>query len=262
MTPPTDIVSAAAERLERAAESGIPCTPVRDLLGSSDIALAYQVQSLLTTRRVSRGARTVGRKIGLTSAAVQRQLGVDQPDFGVLFDDMVCGPEGIVPADRLLQPKVEAEIAFVLSAGLDDEVLDTRRVRDAVAYAVAAIEVVDSRVRQWDIQITDTVADNGSSGMFILGTDPVTLDEFEPADVEMSMSKNGTEVSTGTGAACLGDPLAALVWLARTAREYGAPLAAGEVVLSGALGPMVAVESGCQISATFSTLGAISATFL
>lgn len=261
MSAPDEIVRTAAERLQNAAQTGSPCDPVRDVLGEDDIALAYQVQQRLTEQRVSGGARIVGRKIGLTSLAVQKQLGVDQPDFGVLFDDMVVAEDGLVPGGRLLQPKAEAEIAFILSTDLDVDELDVVRARDAIAYAVAAIEIVDSRVRDWDIRITDTVADNGSSGMFALGATRVKLDEFEPAEVEMSLTKDGTVASTGTGAACLGDPLAALVWLARAAREYGSPLRAGDVVLSGALGPMVPVAAGSRIRADITSLGEVSVAF-
>jgi 2-keto-4-pentenoate hydratase len=126
----------------------------------------------------------VGHKIGLTSAAVRRQFGVDQPDFGVLFDDMDVSDLATVPVDLLLQPKVEAEVAFVLADDLDGD-LSPGRVRKAVAYAVAALEIVDSRVRGWDITLADTIADNASSGLFVLGRDRVPLDAFEPADTVM-----------------------------------------------------------------------------
>jgi 2-keto-4-pentenoate hydratase len=256
-----DVIHTAATRLQQAADSGTPCAPVRDLLGDNDIGLAYQVQTRLTDHRAALGARVVGRKIGLTSPAVQKQLGVNQPDFGVLFADMWCSRDGVVPMSRLLQPKAEAEIAFVLSDDLDDDALDVGQVRDAVGYAVAALEIVDSRVRDWDITITDTVADNASSGMFVLGANPVKLDEFEPADVEMWLTKDGSVASTGTGRACLGDPLEALLWLARTARQYGSPLRSADVVLSGALGPMIPVSAGSEILAEITTLGQVSASF-
>lgn len=259
--PRADAVAAASARLRRAAESRRPCHPVRDLLGETDVALAYEVQQRLTEQRLAAGARVVGRKIGLTSPAVQAQLGVDQPDFGVLFDDMAVAPGDPVPSDKLLQPKAEAEVAFVLSADLGDGPLDQAQVRAAVDHAVAALEIVDSRVRGWDIRITDTVADNASSGLFVLGTEAVALDAIEPADVTMTLHKDGEQVSSGTGRACLGDPLTALAWLARTARDLGSPLRAGDVVLSGALGPMVAVEPGCTVVADLSVLGRVSATF-
>jgi 2-keto-4-pentenoate hydratase len=234
---------------------------VRDVLGSTDISLAYAVQQRLNDGRLAHGARVVGRKIGLTSASVQRQVGVDRPDFGVLFDDMDASGLPAVPSELLLQPRVEAEIAFVLSADLDDEDLDIERVRTAVGYAVAALEIVDSRVADWDIAITDTVADNASSGLFVLGADQVELKAFEPRDVTMRLYVDGALASEGDGAACLGDPLAALLWLARTAREFGDPLRAGQVVLSGALGPLVPTPPGVSVRAEMSSLGSVTATF-
>ena len=190
------------------------------------------------------GVRIVGRKIGLTSPAVQAQLGVGQPDFGVLFDDMDVSALGVVPSGRLLQPKAEAEIAFVLGSDLDRDFLDLAQVRSAVEYAVAAVEIVDSRIDAWDIRITDTVADNASSGLFVLGDRRVRLDDFDPKHVTMTLTANGVQASAGTGAACLGDPLEALLWLARTAQSLGDPLRAGQVILSGALGPMVPAPPG------------------
>ena len=252
-------VREAADRLRRAAETRTPCPPVRDLIGSSDVDAAYAVQSLLTRSRAAAGARVVGRKIGLTSAAVQQQLGVDQPDFGVLFDDMLS--TGEIDTTRLLQPKAEAEIAFQLGADLSDGPLDVARVREAVEYACAAIEVVDSRITDWDISFADTVADNASSGCFVLGREHRTLAEVVPRDVTMEMSLDGEIVSRGTGASCLGDPLAALAWLAGTARDLGEPLSAGEIVLSGALGPVVTVSAGSVVTVHLEGLGSVSATF-
>jgi 2-keto-4-pentenoate hydratase len=251
----------AAERLQQATSTGTPCAPVRDLIGADDLAAAYAVQSRVITARREAGATVVGRKIGLTSVAVQQQLGVDQPDFGWLLDDMDLTGAPEVPMERLLQPKAEAEIAFVLKADLADGPLDETQIRAAVDYAVAALEIVDSRVTGWDIAFGDTVADNASSGLYVLGTDRRTLAELEPVDVTMSMTINGAEVSTGTGAACLGDPLNALAWLARTAREYGEPLRAGQVVLSGALGPMRDVPAGATVTADISGLGSVTAIF-
>ncbi|APE10971.1 2-keto-4-pentenoate hydratase [Rhodococcus pyridinivorans] len=257
----TRIAGAAADRLIEATRSSTPCGPVRDLLGETDIDLAYAVQQQLTDRRLVEGARIVGRKIGLTSPAVQQQLGVDRPDFGVLFEDMDVTALDEVPSERLLQPKAEAEIAFVLSADLDSDDLDLATVRAAVGHAVAALEIVDSRVAGWDIKITDTVADNASSGLYVLGSQTLTLDEFEPIDATMRMYVDDELVSEGNGAACLGDPLNALLWLARTAREFGQPLRAGQVVLSGALGPMVPAPPGVTVRAEISSLGTVTARF-
>ncbi|WP_327186120.1 2-keto-4-pentenoate hydratase [Streptomyces sp. NBC_01334] len=254
-------VAEAAARLTRAADDRRPCAPVRELLGATDIGLAYAVQRRVVGDRIASGARVVGRKIGLTSASVQRQVGVDRPDFGVLLDDMDVSALSAVPGHRLLQPRVEAEIAFVLAADLDDDDLDVERVRSAVGHAVAALEIVDSRVADWDIAITDTIADNASSGLFVLGRQRVGLGEFTPRDVTMRLYADGELVSEGDGAACLGDPLAALLWLARTAREFGDPLRAGQVVLSGALGPLVPTPPGVTVRAELSGLGSVTATF-
>lgn len=255
-----DIVAEAARRLLDAAEAGTPIAPLTDLLGEVDIDLAYDVQRTVTEHRIAAGARLVGRKIGLTSEAIQSQVGVDQPDFGVLLDDMRFGDDEPIPAGRLLQPRAEAEIAFLLGRDIT-ELADDREVRDAVALAFPSIEVVDSRIADWRIAITDTVADNASSGVFVVGEHGSTLDEVEPAEVVMTMTRNGEEVSTGNGRACLGDPLLALAWLARTAIRLGDPLRAGDVVLSGALGPMVAAQPGDVFTAEIAPLGRVTARF-
>jgi 2-keto-4-pentenoate hydratase len=252
-------VLAAAKTLSEAAAARKPCAPVRNLIGSDDVELAYAVQRVLTAARLRAGAAIVGRKIGLTSPTVQQQLGVDQPDFGVLLDDMRSASE--VAVDRLLQPKIEAEVAFVLGADIDDPDATASSVRAAVDHAVAALEIVDSRIAGWDITFGDTVADNASSGLFILAQRRLGLDDFEPREVEMTLTLDGTVASTGRGDACLGDPLAALAWLARTVARFGEPLRAGEVVLSGALGPMIVVGPGSRIAAEIGPLGRVEASF-
>lgn len=261
-----EAVATATDRLREAARSGTPCAPVRDLVGETDIATAYVIQQALVDERVAAGAVVTGRKIGLTSPAVQAQLGVDQPDFGVLFDDMDVSALPEVPSERLLQPKAEAEIAFVLRDDLAEDALDRAdldlaAVRDAVDHAVAALEIVDSRVAAWDIRITDTVADNASSGLYVLGDRRVPIADLEPVEVTMQMYVDDELVSEGDGSACLGDPLNALLWLARTAHEFGTPLRPGQVVLSGALGPMVPAPPGTSVRAELSTLGTVTAAF-
>ncbi|MGW0819272.1 2-keto-4-pentenoate hydratase [Streptomyces viridiviolaceus] len=251
-------VPEAAARLLEAAATRVPSAPVRDLIGTSDIGAAYAVQQRITAAHLARGARVVGHKIGLTSPAVQQQLGVDQPDFGVLLDDMGHTDGDTVPYASVLQPRVEAEIAFVLGADLAEGPLDPARVRAAVDHAVAALEICGSRVAGWDITLSDTVADNASAGAFVLGRERRGLDEFEPRTAVMEMSVDGRAVSKGTGADCLGDPLAALLWLARTARDLGDPLRAGHVVLSGALGPMSPLAPGAQVTAVIGGLGTVS----
>lgn len=260
MKTQSENIQAAADRIEAATDAGIPCQPITDLIGHADIDLAYQVQQELTKRRVSQGARRVGRKIGLTAPAVQAQIGVDRPDFGVLFDDMRFEDGDTVPIERLLQPKAEAEVAFLLGEDILDA-SDPAAVRRAVALAFPALEIVDSRIADWRIGITDTVADNASSGVYVIGTQGLSLEDFEPSEAEMSLLQNGRQVSTGDGKACLGDPLNALSWLAATAVELGDPLVAGDVVLSGALGPMVEVHPGDEFIGTIGALGTITARF-
>ncbi|MGW5354444.1 2-keto-4-pentenoate hydratase [Streptomyces sp. NPDC004031] len=256
----TDAVAEAADRLLRAQAGGTPCPPVRDLIGRDDVTAAYAVQQLLTRARLAAGEHVVGRKIGLTSPAVQAQLGVDQPDFGVLFDTMRYEDGAAVPAAAVLQPRAEAEIAFVLGADLADGELSVDQVRAAVDHAVAAIEICGSRIAGWDISFADTVADNASGGAFVLGPDRLDLADFEPRDAVMTLEVDGEQVSAGTGTACLGDPLLAVRWLARQARALGDPLRAGQVILSGALGPMVPVAPGSTVRATVGPLGTASFT--
>ena len=251
----------AAQRLIDAASSGVPCEPILGLLPGSTIDDGYIVQQRVI-ELTRDGHRRVGRKIGLTSPAVQQQMGVDTPDFGVLFADMAVGDAEPIPATRLLQPRVEAEIAFVLGRDLPERPVVASDVLRATDFVVAAIEIVDSRIRDWNISIVDTVADNASSGMFVLGSSPKSLRDIDDLRAcSMEVIANGTVVSSGTGAACLGSPINAVVWLANAVAERGVPLRAGEVLLSGSLGPLVTVERGTTYEATFTGLGSVRATF-
>jgi len=254
-------ITAAFDALSRAAETRTPCDPVRSLIEPLGIAGAYEVQARGTEQALRAGHRIVGAKIGLTSQAVQRQLGVDRPDFGVLLDSMEFGDGQEVPISRLIQPKVEAEIAFVLERDLTAERLSLAQVAASIAYALPAIEIVDSRVRDWKISIYDTIADNASSGLFVLGGTPRKIDAFDLKLCGMRLEHRGEPVSTGCGAACLGNPLNAVLWLARTMVELGSPLSAGTTILSGALGPMVTVKPGEVYEARISGLGRVAAAF-
>ncbi|MGW6403725.1 2-keto-4-pentenoate hydratase [Streptomyces sp. NPDC055134] len=256
-----DAVTKAADVLEEATRSGVPCPPVRSVLPEGDIEAAYAVQRHNVAHGLESGRRLVGRKIGLTSPAVQAQLGVDQPDFGALFADMAV-PEGeAVACGRLLQPKVEAEVALVLGADLphrDPTMADLLR---ATAFALPALEIVDSRIAGWDISLVDTVADNASCGLFVLGGSPVPLDRVDLRAVTMSMTRGGEVVSRGSGADCLGSPLTAALWLAATLARHGDPLKAGDIVLTGALGPMVPAAAGDEFSARIEGLGTVTTAF-
>lgn len=222
---------AATERLLAAEATRTPCAPVRDLFAAPTVDDAYVVQSLVHAAS-SAGRHRVGCKIGLTSAAVQRQMGVDQPDFGVLHADMALGDDEAVPAGRLLQPRLEAEVAFVLGTDLPDRPVVLTDVLRATDFVVAAIEIVDSRIAGWDISIVDTVADNASSGMFALGGRPRRLRDIDDLRaVRMQLTANGEVVSEGLGAACLGHPVNAVVWLANELARRDAPVRAGDLIL-------------------------------
>ena len=255
-----DVIEAAAAQLREAQAQGEPCSPVRTLIGDSDVAAAYEVQRINNALRVSQGGVVVGQKIGLTSLAVQKQLGVDQPDFGLLFADTEVKNGGGVRASEILQPKAEAEIAFVMKHDLTGDIT-LERAKAAIDYAVGAIEIVGSRVLNWDIRITDTVADNASASHFVLGDVRQDVNELDLAAVKMQLKKNGEVVSEGMGAACMGNPLFALVWLAQTFADLGTPLKAGDIVLSGALGPMCAGEAGDTFVAEIDGFGAVTFAF-
>jgi 2-keto-4-pentenoate hydratase len=259
--PVTDSHRAAAARLLDAAARGVPCAPVRGLLAAATVDDAYAVQSLVH-EATGTGRRRLGRKIGLTSRTVQEQMGVDQPDFGVLYADMAFGDGEPLPADRLLQPRIEAEVAFVLARDLPERPVVSSDVIRATDFVVAAIEIVDSRIADWDISIVDTVADNASSGLFVLGGRPRRLcDIVDLRSVHMQVTNGDEVVSEGDGAACLGHPLNAVVWLANELARRGEPLRAGEVVLSGALGPLAVAAPGRRYEATLEGLGSVRANF-
>jgi len=243
-----------AARLRGAYRNGA-VAPLRDVLDPLDGDGAYRVQDINTRYWVSQGRRIVGRKAGLTAKAVQEQLGVSQPDFGTLFDDMRVANGGVLDPGLALQPKAEAEIAFVLGKGIEDAHAPTDVVADAIATVHAAIEIVDSRIADWKISFADTVADNGSSAFFVLDDNGRPLRGTDIYAAGMVLELNGAIASTGVGAAALGNPLNAATWLARTLAARGDPLQAGDILLAGALGPMAPLSPGDQVRAIIGGIG-------
>jgi len=260
-TKKSGAVEAAAQAIRDAWDTGKACPPVRDSLPANDVNAAYAVQKINTQKWLDEGRRLTGRKIGLTAKAVQKQLGVDQPDYGMLFADQALYDGEEVPLARLMQPKVEAEVALVMDKDMKKKNASMTELISSVAYAVAAIEIVGSRIENWNIKIQDTIADNASGGMFVLGNEPKKLDGLDLRMCGMVMERRGDQISLGAGAACLGNPLNAALWLARTMAEVGMPLKAGDVVMTGALGPMASVAAGDIIDVRISGLGSVRTAF-
>lgn len=250
-------VQQAADALRRARAEKRTIPRISETYGINGIDAAYAVAEVNTHTSLAEGRRISGKKVGLTSSAVQQQLGVDQPDFGVLFTDMEFVTGDHLPGDRLVQPKAEGEVAFVVGRDLDDEAMSWGRFLTGLEYALPAIEIVDSVIENWDITLVDTVADNASCGLYVLGNTPHRIGDLDLAACQMTLLHNGTPASEGSGAACLGNPLYAAWWLARTLVRIGQPLKTGDVVLSGALGPMITFSRGDELGLQIADLGQV-----
>ncbi|WP_057092386.1 fumarylacetoacetate hydrolase family protein [Comamonas thiooxydans] len=258
MTAPSTNLHAAALAIREARSSRSPIARVSETFGITGLDAAYQVAQINTQACLEDPARrVVGLKVGLTSKAVQQQLGVDQPDFGVLFNDMEYLNGDTIPMSRLIQPKIEAEVAFIVGKDLGNQTPSWSEFINALSYALPALEIVDSVIRDWKITLVDTVADNASSALYVLGEQPVDIGALDTSALGMHLSINGNTVSVGSGSACLGHPLRAAYWLACTMAERGHPLKAGQVILSGALGPMVALNAGDLVQANLGSLGSV-----
>lgn len=240
---------------------------LRDRVPGIDITDAYRIQSRMVQRRIDAGETIVGKKVGATSAAVQNLLGLYEPDFGQLMSGMHYHDGDTIRLDSLIQPRAEGEIAFVLKHDLDGPGITAIDVLRATDYVVPCFEIVDSRIDNWDIKVCDTVADNASCGVFVLGTqqtDPLEIDLAlvgMTIDVRRPHETAGELIATGAGAAVKGSPVNSLIWLANTLAELGIPCRAGEVILTGSLSVMAWVKEPQTITCEFGGLGSCTVTF-
>jgi len=236
--------------------------PLRDRIDGLTIVDSYHIAAHMVARRVAAGESIVGKKIGVTAAAVQEAIGVFEPDFGQLTSAMAYGDNAAIDIDTLIQPKAEAEIAFVLKSDLKGPGVTAADVLRATDHVRACFEIVDSRIDGWDIGILDTVADNASCGVYALGTL-----EVDPCDVDLALAgmmveKNGELAATGVGAAVQGSPYNSVAWLANTLGRLGIPFFAGEVILSGSLGPLIPVVAGDRLDLRIGGVGSCSISFV
>lgn len=250
-----------ATELYDAYATGIPVDRLSDRYPQMVVEDSYEIQLIQIRRRLAQGRSVVGHKVGLTSAAMQRQLGVDQPDYGHITDDMVHLEHLPISADAYIQPKVEPEICFVLKRELRGPGVTVPQAIAAIDFVLPAIEIIDSRIKDWKIGLLDTIADNASSGGIVLGSTPVGV-----GDVDLRLSgcvlyRNGEVAATGAGGAVLGSPLTSLVWLANTVGALGVTLEAGHVVLPGSQTGAIAVGPGDAVTATFGGIGSVTARF-
>ncbi len=253
------LTSALAQRLLEFYSTRQPIAPLRGEISGVDAA--YDVQRETVRLWLARGRTIAGRKIGLTAKAVQAQLGVDEPDFGTLFSDMILADGASLDAHATMQPRIEGEIAFVLRSDLRGTQITPEQVIAATDHVCPAIEICDSRIAGWDIRIEDTIADNASSGFIVLGATKAKANLPEIAAVALSLRHNGAIAAEGRGEACLGNPAIAVAWLGEALTRFGDGLHAGDVVMSGALAKMLPAAPGDQFTAEFGTMGTVSIAF-
>lgn len=249
-----------AHALIQAEKTKIPITPITSSTDLVSVDEAYQIQLEFVKHKLSTGDRIVGKKIGLTSQAMQELLGVDEPDYGHLFAGMDLSGEEAIDPKAFIQPRIEFEIAFVLKNDITGPGITEKDVIAATDYIVPAIEIIDSRIADWNIRFEDTVADNGSAAAFLLGTRKTRIEEVDPKDIILSVYQNGRLVDGAKGTGVMGNPVSAVAWLANALSRYRISLQAGEVILSGALTKAIDIQVGDTYTARFS-IGEVSARF-
>ena len=235
--------------------------PITETHPEIDIDTAYKIQLGLIQLKDADGEKIVGKKIGLTSKAMQKMLNVDQPDYGHIFDSMVLQDGVVFRVAELIQPKIEPEIAFILDREIKGPGVTPMQVLAATRFVVPALEIIDSRIEGWRIKLCDTIADNASSARVVLGSSPKRVDERDLKLVGMILEKNGDIVQTGAGGAVLGHPAVAVAWLANAVGRFGVSLNAGDIIMPGALCSAVDVGAGDLLQASFDGLGTVSVRF-
>ena len=255
-------VKAISTALMEAEARRIPIDPITSANADFKPEHAYQVQLATVKTRVAGGRRIIGKKIGLTSKAMQDLFNVHEPDYGHLLDDMLVVEGQPCPRSDLLYPKVEGEVAFVIERRLQGPGVHVAEVLRATAGVMPALEIVDSRIRDWKIKLADSIADNASSARFVLGSRMLPARDFDLRLIGMCLEKNGQVVNSGAGVAVWGHPAAAVAWLANKLSQFGAALEPGDVVLSGAVTAAVDVAAGDVVEAHFDRLGSVRAKFV
>lgn len=259
--PRSELIKQLADELLAATETKVPVPPLRDRVLGMTLEDAYRIQDAQLQHHIAEGRVLAGRKVGLTSLAMQEQLGVDSPDFGYFFTDMVHHEDASIPADSFISPKVEPEFGFVLKETLNGPGITREQAAVAIGEVYAAIEIIDSRVENWDIKLLDTVADNASCGAIAVGTTPLEVAVEDLAQVECSLLIDGAKVASGKGEAVMGDPVAPLAWLANVLGEQGVALEAGQLILPGSFTGAIPVEKNTSATADFGSLGSLKINF-
>lgn len=257
----TEALDGFAAELLAATESLAPVAPLRDRVDGMSLADAYYVQTVQLEHHIGAGRVLAGRKVGLTSLAMQRQLGVDSPDFGFFFEDMVHHDGAKIPVSGFIQPKVEPELGFVLKETLQGPGVTLEQAAAAIDAVYPAIEIIDSRIANWDIKLVDTVADNASCGAIAVGSIPLDVDPAALLDVDCSLVIDGETLASGTGADVMGNPVAPLAWLANVLGEEGVALEAGQLILPGSFTKAEPVTAGSTAVADFGPLGSLTIYF-
>ncbi len=250
-----------AATLATAEADRVPIAPLRETWPELDVVDAYEIQLLNIRRRLAAGATVHGHKVGLSSEAMQQMMGVGEPDYGHLLSDMAVSSEVPVSVSRYCMPRVEVEVAFVLGETLPGEGCTEDDVLEATAYVAPSIELIDSRIENWNIKIGDTIADNASSAGFVLGAGRVKPDEIDLRTIDARLLRNGVEVAAGRSDAVLGNPVTAVAWLARKVASFGVTLEAGHVILPGSVHRAIDAHAGDHFEAEFDCLGTVSLTF-